>query len=151
MPKGVCMRLLSETVFSQRLGLTGRAIQFGSKVAPSRPSNTKKLILFGALCVVLVGSGAAFGQVPTGSIAGTVADTQGLPVSGASVVITNQGTGAQYKTTTSDLGAYSVTSLDFGVYNVEVTKQGFHTTTVTHIKLDAGTQYSVKPITLEVG
>jgi hypothetical protein len=145
------MRLLSETVFSQRLGLTGRAIQFGSKVAPSRPSNAKKLILFGALCVVLVGSGAAFGQVPTGSIAGTVADAQGLPVSGASVVITNQGTGAQYKTTTSDLGAYSVTSLDFGVYNVEVTKEGFHTTTVAHIKLDAGTQYSVKPITLEVG
>jgi hypothetical protein len=108
-------------------------------------------VVLAVLTLFLTVSAPVFGQVPTGSIGGTVKDVQGLPVSGAKVVVTNQGTDAEYKATTSDLGSFQIIRLDFGMYKVTVTKQGFRTGSVTDIKLDAGTQYSLPPIILEVG
>ena len=90
-------------------------------------------------------------QIPTGSIAGTVTDRQGLVVSGAQVRITNQDTGARYDTVTSSLGAYQLLRLVPGVYRVEINKSGFRTSAVTDVKVDAGTEYSVAPINLDVG
>jgi hypothetical protein len=133
------MHLRNADVLSERVLPAGFVVGVG------------RLVVLALLALFLIGSSAAFAQVPTGSIAGTVKDAQGLPVGGAKVVITNQGTGATYTTTTSDLGAYQILRLDFGTYKVEITKEGFHVGRVTDIKLDAGTQYSVPPIALEVG
>ena len=46
-------------------------------------------------------------QVPTGSIVGTVKDAQGLPVEGATVTLTNQGTKYTYNSVTSSAGMRS--------------------------------------------
>lgn len=109
-----------------------------------------KIFLLGGLAALILTCGLA-AQVPTGSIVGTVVDSQGLAIPGAKVVITNQGTNAAFTASTSPAGAYQVLSLDSGLYKVEVAKDGFKTASVTNIKLDAGTQYSVKPVTLAVG
>lgn len=145
------MRILSKITLAIRFRQTGRAVRLFDEPALAVSRIVGKLFALGVLVLALAASGTAFGQVPTGSIAGTVKDVQGLPVAGAAIVITNQGTGAEYKTTTSDLGAYHIPSLDFGRYKVTVTKQGFRTGTVTDIKLDASTEYSVPPIVLQIG
>src|SRR6266581_1989671 len=101
--------------------------------------------------MVLAATGPLCAQSPTGSVVGTVKDAQELPVSGATVTLSNLGTNYTYTSTTSSTGAYQFQSIDYGLYKVSVTAQGFKTGVVNNIKLDAATQYSVPPITLEVG
>ena len=104
-----------------------------------------------ALFAGLAFTGAVVGQTPTASIVGTVLDPQGLPVEGANVALTNQGTNYTYKTTTSSTGGYQFASIDPGLYRVTVETASFRTAVVQDIKLDAAANHSVAPITLEVG
>jgi Carboxypeptidase regulatory-like domain len=94
---------------------------------------------------------SALGQVPTGTILGTVKDSQGLAVPAASVTLTNEGTSQTQTDATSTRGAYQFTHLNFGLYQVEVSKAGFKNSVVKDIKLDASTEYSVPPVVLELG
>ncbi|MCI0538953.1 MAG: TonB-dependent receptor [Verrucomicrobiales bacterium] len=103
------------------------------------------------LAVLLFAAGNASAQVPTGSITGTVLDPGGLAVQGATVTLTNQGTGREETATSTDLGRFVFVSLNSGYYKVTVTVAGFKTHVSSNIKLDAGTQYSVPPIRLELG
>src|SRR6267143_3637839 len=103
--------------------------------------------LIGALAV----AGPVSAQTPTASIVGTVLDPQGLPVEGANVTLTNQGTNYTYNTTTSSTGAFQFARIDSGVYRVTVTAAGFRLSVVENTKTDAATNYSVPPIKLEVG
>jgi len=91
------------------------------------------------------------GQSSTGSIVGTVVDAQGLPIKDATVTLTNLGTNSGYGSSTGTNGGYQFESMDYGYYRVSVTRAGFKAGVVNNIKLDAATQYSVPPITLEVG
>ena len=92
-----------------------------------------------------------FGQSSTGSVVGTVVDTQGLPVKDAAVTLTNLGTNSSYTSTTGTNGGYQFVSIDYGYYRVSVGLAGFKAAVVNNIKLDTATQYSVPPITLEIG
>jgi hypothetical protein len=94
---------------------------------------------------------SAFAQVPTGTIEGTVKDAQGLSIVGAAVTLTNEGTAKTQTDTTSSRGAFQFTYLNVGVFKIEVSKAGFKTSVVNGIKLDASTEYSVPPVTLEIG
>ncbi len=77
-------------------------------------------------CVVLFAlSTVAAGQAGTGSIAGVVTDPSGAVVQGASVTVTNTGTGNARTATTSDAGNYNITSLPPGIYSVSAEKSGF--------------------------
>ena len=93
----------------------------------------------------------AFGQVPTGTILGTVKDTQGLSIVGAQVTLTNQGTTSTQTDTTSSRGGFQFTHLNAGFYQVEISKPGFKNSVVLSIKLDASTEYTVPPIALGLG
>src|SRR6266481_5306046 len=104
-----------------------------------------------ALLGGLAFSGKVMGQAPTASIVGTVLDPQGLPVEGANVTLTNQGTNYTYNTTTSSTGAFQFSSIDSGLYRVTVTSSSFRAAVVENIKVDTSTNYSVPPIKLEVG
>jgi Carboxypeptidase regulatory-like domain len=101
--------------------------------------------------VLGVGGSLVMAQVPTGSIVGTVVDPQGLPVEGASVTLTNQGTNYMYHAVTGSNGGYQFRSIGDGMYLVSASKEGFKNAAVQNIKLDAATEYSVPPIKLEVG
>lgn len=104
-----------------------------------------------ALAIFSFGAASALAQVPTGSIVGTVLDAQKAAIAGADVTVTSMDTGVKYTTKTASNGGYAVSSLNFGLYKVEASKEGFKTATVSNLKLDASTQLSVPPITLEVG
>ncbi len=111
----------------------------------------KLRISFWLACALLVFASVSAAQVPTGSIAGTVLDPNGLAVQGAEVSLVREGTTAEYKTTTSETGAFRFSSLAAGVYRIRVTFTGFKVYEALGVKLDAGTEYSFPPIKLELG
>src|SRR5579872_1754435 len=125
------------------MALENRRIGWGRWTAGLR-------IMLAAVLLVICARGT-MAQVPTGSITGTVQDSQGLPVDGVTVTLTNQDTNATFTSATASSGGYQFEHVDYGVYRVTATKAGFKTGEVSGIKLDASTVYSVKPIVMEVG
>ena len=65
--------------------------------------------------------------VATGSIQGTVTDPNGAVVQGATVTITNKGTGQSSKFTSSSSGTYASGALIPGQYDVKIEAKGFQT------------------------
>ena len=82
---------------------------------------------------------AAYGQA-TGSFLGTVTDKSGAAVSGASVTVTSQGTGATRETTTDDVGHYVVNLLPVSIYTIRVEFKGFQTAESKDVKLQVDEQ-----------
>jgi hypothetical protein len=70
------------------------------------------------------------------TVRGTVSDSEGAAIEGASVVATNQDTGVDSSTRTRKDGSYEFLKLPIGIYSVSVQVAGFHTSTVFGISLD---------------
>jgi hypothetical protein len=104
-----------------------------SWVSPQRTVPLQKIIRRTALFAALVFAFAsclaanAFGQGTTGSIAGTVTDPSGAPISGATVTVRQVESGQDHVIKTSDVGSYRVPQLNPGQYNVRVDALGFRT------------------------
>jgi len=75
--------------------------------------------------LVLALTSMTLAQSSTGTIQGTVMDSQGAVIPGASVVITNVGTGRTFTVTTNTEGLYSVPALDPAPYKVEIDQPNF--------------------------
>ncbi len=76
--------------------------------------------------VVLIGFGtSAFGQVDTGTILGTVKDSNGAVVPQAKVTLTNRGTGVSQTAESDENGRYIFTPIKIGNYQVEIEAKGF--------------------------
>lgn len=86
----------------------------------------------------------------TASISGTVTDSSGAAIAGASVTATNVDTGVVYTRTTNAQGFYSFQELPLGKYTVEVQQTGFKTAAVTNIVLQVNDQ-RVVDVTVQVG
>ena len=85
-------------------------------------------ILVCVVCLSAAPSAAlAQSQLGAGSISGTVSDSNGAVISGATVTITNAGTGLVRKLTTGDSGQFSAPALPVGEYAARVEKTGFST------------------------
>jgi hypothetical protein len=79
----------------------------------------------------------SYSQTSFGRISGTVTDSTGAPVAGASVTIRNTDTQLSRTATTDTNGLYVVTQLPIGPYNVEVNQQGFKRQTHSGLTLVA--------------
>src|SRR5581483_8798649 len=100
--------------------------------------------------VLLAASLVAVAQTNKGGISGTVVDANGAGVPGATVTITNLGTGQKTTVTTGDSGAFNVPSLDPVTYSVLVEASGFKKAVIDKIKVDtAGT--AAANVMLETG
>ena len=95
------------------------------------------------LCLAL--TPVTFAQAVYGSIYGTVTDTNGSAVPGATVVITDTGKNVSYTETTNELGYYNRQRLVLGNYRVEVKKDGFKTSIQENItvNVDVSTQVNM--------
>ncbi|MGH9469014.1 MAG: TonB-dependent receptor [Terriglobia bacterium] len=76
-------------------------------------------------------------QSTFGTITGTVTDQSGAVVPGATVTVTNEGTGIQRRVTTTGTGVYVVPDLNLGTYRVDVQKAGFRAYARTEVHLNA--------------
>src|SRR5260370_878463 len=70
------------------------------------------------VCALLYSAVAVFAQNSNGRISGTITDTSGAVVPGASVKVTNRDTRLNWKAVTDNGGYYPVTSLPRGTYHV---------------------------------
>lgn len=95
-------------------------------MALPRPlSSSTRALLFG---LVLVGFPAALqaqAQATTGVTRGTVTDSTGQPLAGATVTLRNLETNAQRSLTTNQRGVYAATLLRVGNYDVSARALGF--------------------------
>ena len=66
-------------------------------------------------------------QTPSGSISGVVKDESGAVIPGATVVVTNVGTGVKRSVSTDSGGRYRAPGLDPGSYELEGRAAGFQT------------------------
>ena len=84
-------------------------------------------------------------QGTEGSILGIVHDPSGAVVTGASVTVTNTGTGLSNTITTDENGYFQVLALPRGTYSVQVSAAGFAVWQVKEVTLTAGEQKRVHP------
>jgi hypothetical protein len=110
-----------------------------------------KRFLFAIVTMALLWSVPSLAQVVKGSISGTITDTQGAVLSGASVKATNTGTGVTLASTTDSSGSFHFNLIPVGEYKVEATANGFKTTVQNNIVVAAGRDSGLGAIALSVG
>lgn len=114
-----------------------------------RLQRTKLWLL--SISILLLGASGASAQEITGAIVGTVRDTTGAVVAGATVTITDTDKQAVVRTlTTDENGAFSAPFLPVGNYEVTVEAPNFKKYVESKIKLDVN-QRRTLDVTLEPG
>ena len=94
--------------------------------------------------------GTARGQVDTGSIVGTVADTTGAIIPGAKITIKDEATGRTRVLESGQDGTYAISPLRIGTYTMTVEKVGFQTSVQQHIEVTVQGHLEIDP-KLQVG
>src|SRR5215469_14683242 len=107
----------------------------------------RKLWFFPVLALIVVSlSAIGVAQELQATLTGTVTDPSGAVVSGATVLVHSQDTGADIRTvTTTESGSYNITNLPAGRYTVTVNTAGFQTFVAKDVTL-----YTAQKQTLDV-
>jgi hypothetical protein len=105
---------------------------------------------FSRLPWLLAMAGALFAQTPTGSVSGSVADTTGAQMTGATIRIINNETHETHTTTSGANGAYLFPIVPVGQYSLEAEATGFKLEKRTGIALDVNQNARVDFV-LQVG
>src|SRR5579871_1313051 len=108
--------------------------------------------IFGLLLLILAISVGAFAQANAGlaAISGTVRDSSGAVVPGATVTVTNESRGFQRTTISTEAGVFAVTALTpDSSYSLSVSLAGFKDWQVKNFPLQVGQTIDF-PVTLEV-
>jgi Carboxypeptidase regulatory-like domain/TonB dependent receptor-like, beta-barrel len=103
-----------------------------------------------ALLFVMLGVTQAFSQVDTGAIGGTVKDESGAVIPGATVTLTNEGTGLKLSTVTGGSGDFTFTPIRIGSYTVSAEYKGFQRVDRKHVGVQVQ-QHVVVNFTLPPG
>lgn len=113
-------------------------------------SQSLKGVLFGILVMLAAPSIWAQGVSGSASVAGTVTDTTGAVIPGASVVLLNVERGSEQEVSTNEAGNYAYPDITPGTYTVRVSSDGFQTREVTDLQVQVGQRAAVN-VELEVG
>jgi hypothetical protein len=108
------------------------------------------LKLFCAALLATLSASLVLGQSDRGTVTGTVTDSAGAAVPGASVTVTNTATNANSAAVTTSEGVYTIPALQPGVYRVRVEKSGFKRSEIAQAQVAVGSTIAVN-VTMEVG
>ena len=100
------------------------------------------------MCIGLLAV-AAFAQIDTGSVVGTVRDSSGAPVPKATVTLTNKATNQTITATTNDAGEYQFNALHAGSYSVKAVVSGFSAQEFPDVQVDVDARVG-RDFTLQV-
>ena len=112
-----------------------------------RATRTFALVVF---ALTIIAGASTFAQTFRGTILGSVTDSSGAAVPGATVTIKNLDTGLARTVITSDDGSYAAPELPIGNYSVSVEKAGFKLGLVTGIKVEVSSERRAD-VTLQLG
>src|ERR1041385_8790105 len=91
------------------------------------------------LTILLAGAGIRLAaQSTTASVLGTVLDSSGAAVPGATITVTNTTTGIAQTAVSDSRGRYLIPSLAVGRYDVKAELQGFQTVIQKSVELTVG-------------
>jgi hypothetical protein len=100
--------------------------------------------------VLAIAATAAFGQINTAAIVGSVSDQSGAMIPDASIILENVATEARRTTKSDATGSYSFQVLPVGAYRMMVEAPGFKRAERAGIRLEAS-DYPRINIVLELG
>src|SRR5215469_9640853 len=100
--------------------------------------------------LILAAATSSFSQSDRGTIAGTVQDSSGAAVQGATITATGAETGTVYTTTSTSTGAYRISDMQVGVYNISIAASGFKTSDQKGFVVQINTTSSLD-VTLQPG
>lgn len=104
----------------------------------------RKVLIASTVCLLaMLLAAPAFAQRTAASIRGTVTDSTGGVLPGATVTVTNEDTGLARTTVTNGEGVYAVSQLPVGRYKVDAELSGFKTASRTGILLRVADDYAV--------
>ena len=104
----------------------------------------KTFCLLAVSIAICLGAVAGFAQEITGNVAGTVRDTNGAAVAGATIVLTDSGKRVVVRNSISDSeGNYSFPNLGTSIYSISVEAPNFKKSVQTGIKVDVGQRRTV--------
>jgi hypothetical protein len=101
--------------------------------------------------VLLLFAAIASAQTTSGSISGSVVDTQDQVVPGADVVVTNQQTQEVRRSVSNEVGLFSFPALQPGRYTVRAELTGFKPIEIRDNVVLANNRLALPPLRLEVG
>lgn len=102
------------------------------------------------MCVFASVPAFAQGGSATSTIGGSVVDSSGAAIPGATIEAKNPANGTVYSTVSSSQGTFSIPAVASGSYTVTVSLQGFKTTVLNNIMVSVGQSPTVN-VKLEVG
>ncbi|HYY96865.1 MAG TPA: carboxypeptidase-like regulatory domain-containing protein, partial [Pyrinomonadaceae bacterium] len=112
-----------------------------------RKNGLLSLLVIVAFCL----AGNVYAQQITGDLVGTVTDSNGAAVAGATVTITNSDTKLVARTvTTNDAGEYSAPLLPVAYYDITVEARNFKKHVDERVKINVNEHHTTN-VTLEVG
>ncbi|QNI32513.1 TonB-dependent receptor [Alloacidobacterium dinghuense] len=115
-----------------------------------RTYKTAVLRILYVCLVVSAFAASARAQYENGSLVGTIRDSSGASVTGASVIVTNKATGIENKVISDSNGNWEIPSLRVGTYHVTASMTGFNTAVADNVALSVGTRQRID-LTLEIG
>lgn len=113
-------------------------------------SGKRVAFLFAALCSLLALAPSALYSQTAGTVNGTVVDSSGSSVAGATVTMTDKSTGITKTTKSNEAGRFLFLEVPSGVYDISITKDGFRNTRLADQKVIVGTELMLN-ITMELG
>ncbi len=101
----------------------------------------KQILKLLFLCAAALGlaSGAAYGQVVSSAMTGTVIDNTGAPVAGATVIAVHTPTNTKYTATTGANGRFAFSGMQVGgPYSINATASGFEVEPLNDVQTSLG-------------
>src|SRR5918993_1399259 len=116
-----------------------------------RMRNSFRALLAMAILLAMT-SASAFAQGGSGTtiITGTIVDTSGAVLPGASVVAKNNATAEELTATSNEQGQFTIPAVQAGTYTVTITMPNFKTFVANDVRVNAGVPSSLKA-SMEIG
>src|SRR5580693_5972520 len=109
------------------------------------------LLLAALFCLFAVAPSSLFAQsASTGTVAGTVSDSSGGAIAGATVTLTDTATSIARTDTTNENGRYFFANVVPSKYNVAVSKTGFRVSKLIDQVVNVSSSLTLN-VTLEIG
>ncbi|HJZ65992.1 MAG TPA: carboxypeptidase regulatory-like domain-containing protein [Candidatus Acidoferrum sp.] len=102
------------------------------------------------LFVLLIAGASSTLAQSTASLSGTVTDSTGAAIPGATVTVKNQATGVESTITTDTAGVYLFPTLSIGTYRLEIKATNFQGVVLTDIQLQVASA-QVRDVQMKVG